>query len=344
MGQGVNARIAEVVSQEFGIPRDQVRMMATATDKNANTSPTAASSGTDLNGAAAVLAVRRIKARLSELALKLFDIPESRWARHTAGLGTEPEIAVSHGPQTNDPNEGADWETGVAQFSGVEFKDGHVFRAGRVGKEGGRISFAGLVNEAYHHRISLSEYAHYHFPGLSFNKLTGQGNAFLYYTQGVAASEVSVDPVTGKVKVLRVDLLMDLGRPISEGLDIGQVTGGFVQGMGWVTTEKLFYNGAGALLSHSPSTYKIPNVQDTPREFNVALLENTENRRNLRGTKAVGEPPLLLSLSVWTAIHDAMKHLKQYESDYPNLELPATQEEVLRGLWPEKFRHWEKTQ
>jgi xanthine dehydrogenase large subunit len=339
MGQGVNARIAELVAQELGVARSDVRMMATATDKNANTSPTAASSGTDLNGAAAVLAVRRIKSRLSELALRLFDIPESRWARHTAGLGTEAEIEVGEGPRTGDPNEGADWESGIARFAGVEFRDGHVFLTKKPDQ---RISFASLVNEAYHHRISLSEYAHYRFPGLSFNKVTGQGNAFLYYTQGVAASEVSVDPITGEVKVLRVDILMDLGRPVSEGLDLGQVTGGFVQGMGWVTTEKLHYNGAGALLSHSPSTYKIPNIQDTPRIFNVSLLENTENRKNIRGTKAVGEPPLLLSLSVWTAIHDAMKHLKQYEDDYPSLELPATQEQVLHALWPEKFLHWEK--
>lgn len=341
MGQGVNARIAEIVAEEMGIPRQQIRVMATATDKNANTSPTAASSGTDLNGAAAVLAARRIKSRLSELALKLLEIPESRWARHTAALGSEPEIEVRPGPQTNDPNEGADWETGIARYFGLAFKDGHIFHEA---KPDHRITFASLVNEAYHHRISLSEYAHYQIPGLSFNKVTGQGGAFLYYTQGVAASEVSVDSLTGEVKVLRVDMLMDLGRPINRGLDLGQVTGGFVQGMGWVTTEKLHYNGTGTLLSHSPSTYKIPNVQDTPRIFNINLLENTTNYRNLKGTKAVGEPPLLLALSVWTAVHDAMKHLEHYKSDYPNLELPATQEKVLRGLWPDKFRHWEKSE
>lgn len=340
MGQGVNARIAELVSRELGLPRSEVRMMPTSTEKNANTSPTAASSGTDINGAAAVLAARRIKHRLSELALKLFDIPESRWARHTAGLGTEPEISVSPAPQTNDPNEGADWKSGVATYHGVTFEDGLVYRTGHPEQ---KISFHALVNEAYHNRISLSDYAHYRIPGIEFNKLTGQGDAFLYYTQGVAASEVDVDRATGEVKVRRVDILMDLGRPINEALDLGQVTGGFIQGMGWVTTEKLHYNGLGALLSHSPSTYKIPSVQDTPRVFNVKLLPNEENFKNVRGTKAVGEPPLLLSLSVWTAIHDALKGLKPYATEYPRLELPATQEQVLRAVWPDEFRHWERT-
>lgn len=334
MGQGVNARISQLVAEEFGLPRSQVRMMPTATDKNANTSPTAASSGTDLNGAAAVLAARKIKARLSELAIHVLKLPKERMARATAGLGTEPEVSVTSGPQTNDPNEGADWRSGVAAFHGIQFIDGRVFHESDPSRF---VPLAELANEAYLNRISLSDYAHYRIPGLSFNKLSGQGQAFLYYTQGVAASEVSVDPCTGEVKVLRVDLLMDLGRPINEGLDLGQVSGGFIQGMGWVTTEKLHYNDSGALLSHSPSTYKIPNVQDTPRVFHYELIHNEQNKANLRGTKAVGEPPLLLAISVWTAIHDALKGLPPYRASYPELELPATQEQVLRGIWPERF-------
>lgn len=344
MGQGVNARIAQLVAEELGIPRHQVRLMPTSTDKNANTSPTAASSGTDLNGAAALLAARKIKSRLSALALRLFEVPESRWARHTAGLGTEPEIEVQGlDREIHDPNEGADWPTGVATYHGVVFKDGLIHCPENLSAQAchRHLSFAALVNEAYHSRISLSDYAFYRFPGLSFNKETGKGKAFLYYTQGVAASEVSVNRYTGEVKVLRADILMDLGRPINEGLDLGQVTGGFIQGMGWVTTEKLFYNKAGALLSHSPSTYKIPSIQDTPRVFRIELLRNEQNTTTVRGTKAVGEPPLLLSLSVWTAIHDALKGLSHYRSRYPRLELPATQEEVLRGLMPESFSPWE---
>lgn len=339
MGQGVNTRIATLVSSELGLPRHEVRLMPTSTDKNANTSPTAASSGTDLNGAAALLAVRKIKYRLSQLALRLFDLPESRWARHTAGLGTEPEITVSEREPVNDPNQDAEWASGIAAFHGVEFRDGFVFHESKPEK---KISFAALVNEAYHHRISLSDYAHYRIPGIAFNKLTGQGDAFLYFTQGVAASEVSVDPMTGETKVLRTDVLMDLGRPVEHALDIGQVTGAFIQGQGWVTTEKLHYNGAGALLAHSPSTYKIPGVHDTPRDFRVELLANDGNRKNVRGTKAVGEPPLLLAISVWTAIHDALKGLPQYrDGRYPDLEIPATQEETLRGIAPERFAFWE---
>lgn len=338
MGQGVNARIATLIAEELGIVRSEVRVMATATDKNANTSPTAASSGTDLNGAAAVLAIRKIKQRLSELALKLLEIPESRWARHTAGLGTEPEISVTPASETQDPNHDARWETGVAQYFGVQFSDGQVFHEDRPQQ---KLSFAALVNEAYHHRISLSDYAHYRIPGIAFNKLTGQGDAFLYYTQGVALSEVSVDLDTGETKVLKANLLMDLGRPINEALDIGQVTGGFVQGMGWVTTEKLFYSAGGALLSHAPSTYKIPSIQDTPRDFRVKLIHNDKNVSNLRGTKAVGEPPLLLGISVWTAIHDALKYLPEYRESYPRMELPATAEQILRATASQRFRFWE---
>ncbi|MCB0348339.1 MAG: molybdopterin-dependent oxidoreductase, partial [Bdellovibrionales bacterium] len=144
------------------------------------------------------------------------------------------------------------------------------------------------------------------------------------------------DMFTGEVKVQRVDILMDLGKSINEGLDLGQVTGAFIQGMGWVTTEKLFYN-KGFLLSHAPSTYKIPNIQDTPREFNVKLFDNPNNTVNVRGTKAAGEPPLLLAISVWTAIHNAIKVLPMYNDSYPHLELPATNEEVLRAIYPSKF-------
>ena len=337
MGQGVNARIAEMVADELGLSRDQVKLMPTTTDKNANTSPTAASSGTDLNGAAALLATRKIKRRLSGLLVEILKIPESRWATATAGLGTEKEIEVEElAPNGDDPNLDADWATGSATYLGVRFEGGFVFHDSDPSRT---ISFSRLVHEAYHQRISLSDYAHYKFPLLSFNKLTGQGRAFLYYTQGVCASEVEVNQETGEVKTRRVDLLMDLGRPVNEGLDMGQVYGGFVQGLGWVTTEKLFYNGKGFLVAHSPSTYKIPNVQDTPRDFRVKLLPNEGNKFNVRGTKASGEPPLLLAISVWTAIHDALKGAAG--ACYPWMELPAHQEQVLRARWPEKFRQWE---
>jgi xanthine dehydrogenase large subunit len=339
MGQGVNARIAQMVALEFGLPRSATRVMPTRTDKNANTSPTAASSGTDINGAAALLASRKIKKRLSELALKLLGIPKERWASKTAGLGTQAEIELDDPHlNENDPNTGADWKSGIATYFGIEFKEGWVFHPEHLDK---KIEFKYLVLEAYLNRVSLSDYAFYKIPGIEFNKMTGEGDAFLYFTQGAAASEVSLNKTTGEVKVLRTDILMDLGRPVNEELDLGQISGAFIQGLGWVTTENLFYNDQGLLLSHAPSTYKIPNVQDTPREFSIKLLENDENYANVRGTKAVGEPPLLLALSAWTAVNNALTYLPRYTAEYPSLRIPATSENVLRAMDPERFKLWE---
>lgn len=315
MGQGVNSRIAKIVADAFGLSVTDVRVMPTSTEKNANTSPTAASSGTDINGSAALLACEKLIERLSSVAIHLRDTPRDRWAVKTAGLGTEKE---------------ADANLTREVRGDFAFEGGYV--VSRDGKF--KIKFSELVVEAYLNRVSLSEYAHYKVPGLTFNKLTGQGEAFGYFTQGVAATEVSVCSQTGEIKVLRTDILMDLGRPINRDLDIGQITGGFVQGMGWVTTENLFYDQRGMLLSHAPSTYKIPNIQDTPRIFNVDLIENHGNIRNVKGTKAVGEPPLLLSISVWTAVTDALRNL----GVSTDLAIPATSEAVLRKIWSERFR------
>jgi len=334
MGQGVNARISAMVTSELGLERDQARVMPTRTDKNANTSPTAASSGTDLNGAAALLATRKIKYRLSEFASLLLELPSDRWPSKTAGLGTEAEITLKNkNLDSNDPNEGADWLSGKADYFDIKFVGGEVLKGSK------KIKFADLVREAYLSRIALSDYAHYSIPGIEFNKLSGEGNAFLYFTQGVACSEVELNRDTGELKVRQVDILMDLGRPVNKDLDIGQVSGAFIQGMGWVTMENLVYNDQGYLLSHAPSTYKIPNIQDTPRVFNIELLENEENYANVRGTKAVGEPPLLLAISTWTAINNALSYISK---DYPNIKIPATNEEVLKAMYPSKFAQWSK--
>lgn len=333
MGQGVNARIAAIVAEQFGLPTESVRIMPTSTEKNANTSPTAASSGTDINGAAALQACETIRGRLSALAIRLRSIPQESWAGKTAALGTMPEITVGAGVSPL----GTDEER-------VEFREGTVTVTDRSGSAFS-VGFAALVREAYLNRISVSEYAHYRIPDLGFDKLTGKGKAFLYFTQGVAASEVELDRHTGEVKVRRVDILMDMGRPVNHALDMGQVMGGFVQGMGWVTTEHLVYDENGKLLSHSPSTYKIPNVQDTPRVFNADLIFNHGNTVNVRGSKASGEPPLLLSISVWTAVRDAImsarNHSKTENLHLVPLAIPATAERVLRGLSPESFAIWD---
>jgi xanthine dehydrogenase large subunit len=333
MGQGVNARIATIVAEQFGLPTDSVRMMPTSTEKNANTSPTAASTGTDINGAAALQACETIRGRLSALAIRLRSIPREAWAGKTAGLGTMPEIVVGVGVGPCGTDE-----------QRVEFRDGSVTVTDRSGSVF-TVGFAELVREAYLNRISLSEYAHYRIPDLGFDKLTGKGRAFLYFTQGVAASEVELDRNTGEVKVRRVDMLMDMGRPVNHALDMGQVMGGFVQGMGWLTTEHLVYDGNGKLLSHSPSTYKIPSVQDTPRVFNADLIFNHGNTVNVRGSKASGEPPLLLSISVWTAVRDAIMSARNHSTtgnvQLIPLAIPATAERVLRGLSPESFAIWD---
>jgi xanthine dehydrogenase large subunit len=334
MGQGVNSRIAQIVASELGVQAEFVRLMPTSTERNTNTSPTAASSGTDLNGAAAVLATRKIKFRLSHIAQYLLATPPDRWPSKTAPLGTESEIPIPPTPEIKINKENS---AAPEHYCGLNFTDGFVLDTAHPAR---KIQLSRLINEAYFSRISLSEFQHFNFSGLGFDKLKGSGHAFLYFTQGVAASEVEIERDTGMCKVRRADILMDLGIPINEALDLGQITGAFVQGMGWVTTEKLFYEN-GRLLSHSPSTYKIPSIQDTPREFNVRLFLNSENLVNVRATKAAGEPPLLLAISVWTAILDALKMLPQYREVLPDLELPATSEQILRHLDPLRFKRWE---
>ena len=394
MGQGVNSRIAALVAEQFGLPIAAVRIMPTSTEKNANTSPTAASAGTDLNGSAAVMACEKIKQRLAALAFELRNIPHELWPTKTAGLGTQPEIAITNcvGKYTlvssgmlNRANVGAnagknerandDTESQSQNQTLVEFRDACVFVT-EPAKATFKIEFAQLVREAYFNRVSVSEYGHYATAHLTFDKIKGQGRPFLYFTQGVAASEVQLDSHTGEIKVLRVDMLMDVGRPVNHALDMGQVLGGFVQGMGWVTTEHLVYNDNGLLVSHSPSTYKIPSVQDTPRIFNADFIVNQGNTVNVRGTKATGEPPLLLAISVWTAVRDAIASARLVNSksknsgdlltsavshdhatasnknassqssattDLVQLAIPATAERVLRGLSPEMFAQWESS-
>ncbi|MEI6272139.1 MAG: molybdopterin cofactor-binding domain-containing protein [Phycisphaerae bacterium] len=394
MGQGVNSRIAALVAEQFGLPIAAVRIMPTSTEKNANTSPTAASAGTDLNGSAAVMACEKIKQRLAALAFELRNIPHELWPTKSAGLGTQPEIAITNcvgkyilvsSGMLNRVNAGAnaaknertnaDTESQSQNQTLVEFRDACVFVT-EPAKAAFKIEFAQLVREAYFNRVSVSEYGHYATAHLTFDKIKGQGRPFLYFTQGVAASEVQLDSHTGEIKVLRVDMLMDVGRPVNHALDMGQVLGGFVQGMGWVTTEHLVYNDNGLLVSHSPSTYKIPSVQDAPRIFNADFIVNQGNTVNVRGTKATGEPPLLLAISVWTAVRDAIASARlvnvvSKNSDNPmtsaashdhvtasnknassqssattdlvQLAIPATAERVLRGLSPEMFAQWESS-
>src|SRR3954467_891324 len=294
MGQGVNVKIRQLVADEFAVDVSDVMVMPTSTEKNINTSPTAASAGTDLNGAAAVEACRTIKRRLRRFAA-------SRLADTKMGLS--------------------------ASASHVQFRDGHVHDSRRPER---RIAFGELCAEARRNRVDLGARGFYATPGVDFNRETGQGTPFFYYTQGAAVAEVLVDRFTGELRVPRVDLLMDIGRSINPGVDRGQLVGGFIQGMGWVTAEALVYDAKGDLLSHSPTTYKIPAITDVPEVFNVATFDNNDNVRNRRRSKAFGEPPLMLAIAVWAAAKNAMAYVAPTAASA--LRLPATGEEMLRCL------------
>jgi xanthine dehydrogenase large subunit len=295
MGQGVHTRIRQIVADELGVAYDAVRIGTTDTSKNNNTSPSAASATTDLNGAAAANASAALKERIAHFAAHHFF-----W---------EPDAGLPPSP------------------THVTFESGEVFDARRPAR---RLSFKEVVEQAYFHRVNLGERGFYATPGVDYNRETGKGTPFLYYTNGAAVAEVLVDRFTGELTTTRVDLLIDAGIPLNPGIDRGQVVGGFVQGMGWVTTEELKYDARGNLLSHSPTTYKIPNVNDTPAIFNVAFFDNPHSAVSVKRSKALGEPPLLLGLSVWAAVKNAIHYANP--GGAADLALPATPEEILKRL------------
>jgi xanthine dehydrogenase large subunit len=310
MGQGVNTNIKQLVAGEFDIDPDYVIMMATSTEKNNNTSATAASSATDLNGSAAVNACKKLRERMTEVA-----------AKHLADATVDLQAAPGS----------------------VVFEGGMIFDKRRPDK---KLSWKELVKLSYMERVSLGERGFYATAGLDWAVDAGpeklcSGNPFLYYTTGAAVSEVLIDRFTGDLRVERVDLLMDVGTPINPGIARGQVVGAFIQGLGWVTTEDLRYKETGELLSHSPTTYKIPNIQDLPAAFNVKLLD-ASNPMNLKGTKAVGEPPLCLGLSVWAAVKNGLSYVSG--GTVPKLHLPATNEEILLRLTEQAARQASTTE
>jgi xanthine dehydrogenase large subunit len=296
MGQGVNTRVRQIVADELGVSYDSVIVAPTSTDKYNNTSPTAASSGTDLNGAAARDACVKLRERLANYAAT--------------------QLCTGEGGLSGSPDN-------------VIFRDGFVNDDRAPGER--RMRWADLICRAYVDRINLGERGFYATPGVDFNRETGQGHPFLYFTNGAACSEVLIDRFTGEMRVTRVDLLMDAGQPINPGIDRGQITGGFIQGMGWVTTEELKWSPKGELWSHSPTTYKIPNISDVPEVFNVELLHNPDNAVSLYRSKALGEPPLLLGVSVWTAVKNALSYVAP-AGEVAKLDLPATPEQILMSL------------
>jgi len=283
MGQGLYIKVAQVVAEEFGIAMERVRITATTTAKVPNTSPTAASSGSDLNGMAAKIAAGAIKARMIAHAAEIYRVPEDQ----------------------------------------IEFRDDRVF----IGNES--IPFDELVKKCVLGRVQLSEAGHYKTPKITWNREKGQGRPFFYFAYGAACSEVIVDTLTGENRVLRTDILHDVGRSINPAIDIGQIEGGFVQGMGWLTTEELVFGPEGHLLTHAPSTYKIPVASDVPADFRVALFPNSNREETIYRSKAVGEPPIMLANSVFCALADAVHSLDP--SRPVPLNAPATPEAILRA-------------
>lgn len=285
MGQGLNTKVAQVVAEVFQVAIDRVQITATNTDKVPNTSPTAASSGADLNGKAAQNAAETIKQRLIEFA-----------ARHY-----------------------------TCEASQVEFRNGHV----RVGEQ--VISFETLAQQAWMGQVSLSSTGYYKTPKIYYDRSLAKGRPFYYFAFGAACTEVIVDTLTGEYKMLRTDILHDVGASLNPAIDIGQVEGGYIQGVGWLTTEELVWNAKGKLMTNSPAGYKIPAVADMPADLRVRLVENRKNPEDtVFHSKAVGEPPFMLGIAAWCAIKDAVASLGDYRYQ-PKIDAPATPERVLWG-------------
>lgn len=298
MGQGLYSKIRQIVAHEFGVPLTDIRFSATDTSKVPNTSATAASSGTDLNGKAAQAACITIRTRLAIFASELAN----------------------------------------TDMDDVSFCDGNVFAADKV------WTFAELTALAYQSRIQLWDSGFYKTPDIHWDPALRFGRPFYYFAYGAAVTEVAIDTLTGESKVLRADILHDVGSSINPAIDIGQIEGGFIQGMGWLTSEELYWmsNGPrqGHLFTHAPSTYKIPTGADVPAVFNVSLFNNQNAEPTIHRSKAVGEPPFMLALSVFSALRDAVAAAVETDghrlATKPALDAPATPEAILRAIYAGK--------
>ncbi len=294
MGQGVYSNIALIAARELGLTTDRVRVMATRTDKVPNTSATAASCGTDLNGAAVKNACDTLRARLLPFAGEM--LSEKKGA----------PVSIDR----------------------IVFNDNMVVN---VDEPDSAFPFAELLQRAYFARTSLSATGFYRTPEIHYDREAGRGKPFHYFAVGAAVSEVEVDGFTGMMHIRRVDILHDVGDAINLGIARGQVEGGFVQGAGWLTMEELVWDSEGRLRTHSPDTYKIPAIGDTPDVFNVAFLTDATQPNVVHGSKAVGEPPLMLALSVREAIRDAVAAFGESGGQVP-LASPATCEAIFHAI------------
>ena len=293
MGQGLHTKMLQVAATALGVRLDSVRLAPTRTDKVPNTSATAASSGADLNGGAVKHACEQIRDRLAAVAARMLDVD----ARD------------------------------------VCFVDGRV---SGLGASGPSFTFAEVVAAAYHQRVQLWSSGFYRTAGLHWDTERMQGEPFRYFAYGAAATEVEVDGYTGASRMLRVDILHDVGDTLSPLIDLGQIEGAFVQGAGWLTLEELRWDesdgpGRGRLLTQSASTYKLPSFSEMPEEFNVRLLEDAAEDGVVYGSKAVGEPPLMLAFSVREAIREAVAAFGPAHHSV-DLAAPSTAEATYRAI------------
>jgi xanthine dehydrogenase large subunit len=287
MGQGLFIKVAQIVAEVFRVDLDRVRVSATSTAEVPNTSPTASSTGSDLNGAAAYRAATAIKLRMLEFAAQHFGVEEED----------------------------------------IRFEDNHVHIGGdRV------FEFGEFAKMCWMGSVSLSSTGFYQVPDVHWDAKTMQGSPNYYFVYAAAVSEVEIDALTGETRVLRVDIVEDCGRSLNQAIDIGQIEGAYVQGLGWMTCEELWWDDAGRLKTHGPSTYKIPGSRDVPAQFNVRILENRPAREDtIFHSKGVGEPPLVLATSVWIAIKDAIRAAAERKVPV-DLDIPATPERILRAI------------
>ncbi|HDY94634.1 MAG: xanthine dehydrogenase molybdopterin binding subunit [Sulfitobacter litoralis] len=283
MGQGLFQKVAQVAANRFGVDLSAVKITATDTGKVPNTSATAASSGTDLNGMAVQAACDTVRDRIAD---------------HLAER----------------------YQTTADQ---IRFADGQV----HIGEE--VISFAQAAASAYENRVSLSSTGFYKTPEIEWDRIKGRGRPFFYFAYGAAVTEVVIDTLTGENRILRADILHDAGASLNPALDIGQIEGGYVQGAGWLTTEELVWDAKGTLKTHAPSTYKIPAISDRPDVFNVALWDAPNPAQTVYRSKAVGEPPLMLGISAFMALSDAVSACGD---GFGDLQTPATAEAVLTAI------------
>jgi xanthine dehydrogenase large subunit len=295
MGQGLNTKIMQIAAAELGVNSQHIKVNATNTSKVPNTSATAASAGTDLNGMAVKNAIDALKERIAAVIADEFS--------------KKNEHAKSHA-----------WD--------LVFADDKI--SDRQYPER-TISFAEAMPIVHFNQVSLSAAGFYRTPDIGWDKATGWGKPFNYFAFGMCVSEVLVDTLTGFYKNLRTDILHDVGDSINPGLDTGQVEGGYIQGVGWCTTEEVKWNDKGHLLNHSPDTYKIPSVQDIPIDFRTGLLQSAPNPRAIRKSKAVAEPPLMLAFATWLAIKDAVSAVADHQIE-PEFKLPATNEVILLSI------------